>query len=197
MDIHQLRVKLQKHPVLQQEFMIRKLGLNPFDPDERAKALNIFIEKGLIDEETMSAWPQICLMAKNIQTSEFSACLVRDPTKHQFHHLPKHDVGLPLFDAHSVHHQEHLDGEHVHEDVTTVHPVVHHEHASTSAHPVAHHEQVTAVHQMIHNEDDGTSVMHPVVHGMPHERDSEVVSFHLNEDVHPHLKLNESPHYLQ
>lgn len=36
--IHDLRIRLQKHPHLQHDFMIRKIGLDPTDPKERNQA---------------------------------------------------------------------------------------------------------------------------------------------------------------
>ena len=59
--------------------MIRKIGLDPDIPEERDQALEIFIEKGLVDSDTYSSWSQICLMAKSLSTSEFASCLARDP----------------------------------------------------------------------------------------------------------------------
>ena len=59
--------------------MIRKIGLDPSSPIEKHQAFKIFLESGLLDEETWSSWSQICLMAKSLSTSEFAACLARDP----------------------------------------------------------------------------------------------------------------------
>ncbi len=36
--------------------MIKKIGLDPTDPEERKVAMDIFIEKGLVDEYTGSSW---------------------------------------------------------------------------------------------------------------------------------------------
>ena len=36
--------------------MIKKIGLDPYDPEERKQAMEIFIEKGLVDEHTGSSW---------------------------------------------------------------------------------------------------------------------------------------------
>jgi len=36
--------------------MMRKLGLDPSIESERKKAMDIFIVKGLVDEETGSSW---------------------------------------------------------------------------------------------------------------------------------------------
>ena len=80
LGIHKFRVKLQEDPELQREFMIRKIGLDPNCPIESKQAMDIFIEKGLVDEDTKSAWPQICLMAKSMYTAEFASCVAKDPT---------------------------------------------------------------------------------------------------------------------
>lgn len=77
--IHDLRVRLQKDPQLQHDFMIRKIGLDPEDAEERQQALEIFLRKGLVDEKTYSSWSQICLMAKSVSVSEFAACVAKDP----------------------------------------------------------------------------------------------------------------------
>jgi len=80
-SIHALRVRLQKDPAQQQDFMIMKMGLDPSNKQERDKAIKILESKGLVDEKTGSFWPQICLMAKSLSTSEFAACTVKDPTR--------------------------------------------------------------------------------------------------------------------
>ena len=89
------------------EFMTRKLGLDPSIESERNKAKDIFLDKGLIDEETGSSWSQICLMSKSLSTAEFASCLVKDPWTHS--KLSSEHVGA---DIHS-----HLD----HEDVLSSH----------------------------------------------------------------------------
>ena len=101
--------------------MVRKLGLDPNDPDERALALQILTDKGIVDEDDMTAWPQICLMAKSISTAEFTTCLTKNPVKRKIH--------------------------------------IFHEH-----------------HDVVHSPE------------LPLETYEESVSFHLHEDVHPHLK---------
>ena len=64
--------------------MIRKVGLNPDDPEEVDIAYEIFLDKGLVTKisdnpATYSHWPQICLMKRNISVAEYATCLTKDP----------------------------------------------------------------------------------------------------------------------
>mmetsp|Transcript_23308 Transcript_23308/g.31170 ORF Transcript_23308/g.31170 Transcript_23308/m.31170 type:complete len:87 (-) Transcript_23308:55-315(-) len=61
--------------------MIKKIGLDPSIPAERKQAVDLLNRKGLLDEKTGSAWPQLCLMAKSLSTAEYAACLAKDPAR--------------------------------------------------------------------------------------------------------------------
>ena len=61
--------------------MIKKIGLDPSNPEERGKAIALLTKKGLIDQTTGSTWAQICLMSKSLSTAEFATCLAKDPAR--------------------------------------------------------------------------------------------------------------------
>lgn len=78
------RKKLQTNGELQQDFMIAKLGFDPSSETERKTAFGILEDQGLVKKLkdnplTYSAWAQICVMAKNLTTGQYAACLAKDP----------------------------------------------------------------------------------------------------------------------
>ena len=87
--IQMFAVQLGLSPVMQNDYMIRKIGLDPQDPEEVEISREVFMDKGLITKISKrggaplySLWPQICLMASNISVSEYAACLAKDPETH-------------------------------------------------------------------------------------------------------------------
>ena len=79
--MHAMRVRLQNDPMLQYNLMVKKIGLDPADPEEQAWAVELLSKKGLIDEKTGSTFAQICLMSRSLSTAEFVACLAKDPNR--------------------------------------------------------------------------------------------------------------------
>jgi len=73
---------------LHKDYLVRKLGMDPEDPEEVEVATEILLHKGIIvtnlDEETgkesISTWPQLCLMTQNLSVAAYNECLMRDPS---------------------------------------------------------------------------------------------------------------------
>ena len=81
--IDTLRKKLQADENLRERYMVKKLGFNPDSKKERARAMDIYQEKGLAVEVSpgvYSTWNEICLMTKNINVDEYTACTLKDTT---------------------------------------------------------------------------------------------------------------------
>ena len=65
--------------------MVKKIGMDPDNVQEKKIAFEIFEEKGLAKKLrdvplTYSTWAQICLMAKSVNTVEYATCISKDPT---------------------------------------------------------------------------------------------------------------------
>ena len=111
--------------------MTKKLGLNPALESEREKAKDIFLDKGLIDEETGSSWSQICLMSKSLSTAEYATCLAKDPWAHS--KVPVEHTGADIHShLHGADAKDHMHGEHDIEPAQVHHEVpMSHQHANS------------------------------------------------------------------
>ena len=92
-SVWDLAKRLSADENLHKDYLIRKLGMDPSIPEEVEKATEILLRKHIVVEvldkksgkESISTWPQLCLMTQNLSVEAYDDCLARDPTN------PAHD----------------------------------------------------------------------------------------------------------
>jgi len=82
-EIFALVERLLEDEDLHQDYLIRKMGLDPSIPSEVITARDILLRKKIIletEDGGYTLWPQVCLMTKNMTKEEYVDCLGLDPT---------------------------------------------------------------------------------------------------------------------
>ena len=91
-SIWELAERLADDKALHQDYLVRKMGLDPNEPTEVSTGVLIMSGKGIItvvnegelnasaEFENYSLWPQLCLMTRNISVESYDECLSLDPT---------------------------------------------------------------------------------------------------------------------
>lgn len=82
-EIFALVERLLEDEDLHQDYLIRKMGLDPSIPSEVITARDILLRKEIIletEDGGYTLWPQVCLMTKNMTKEEYVDCLGLDPT---------------------------------------------------------------------------------------------------------------------
>ena len=77
-QIWDLAVRLDGNKQLHADYLIRKMGFDPQDPQEVIQATQILLEKEMIvktGDHNYSMWPQICLMIANESDDEYKLCM--------------------------------------------------------------------------------------------------------------------------
>ena len=73
-SVWDLAKRLSADENLHKDYLIRKLGMDPSIPEEVEKATEILLRKHIVVEvldtksgkESISTWPQLCLMTQNL-----------------------------------------------------------------------------------------------------------------------------------
>ena len=97
-SIIDLAERLSQDEDMHQDYLVRKLGLDPDIQSEFDQAVAILKGKKIIlpvstsnssDEQAYTTWPQICLMTNNLTVDGYNQCVNEDPTQATFNTKPK------------------------------------------------------------------------------------------------------------
>jgi len=65
-----LKTRLSLDDSLTKRYLIKKVGYNPDDPEQVTKAMNIYLDFGILPKD-LKTYTYICLISKSVLVDEF------------------------------------------------------------------------------------------------------------------------------